>query len=97
MRDRYDIRADYPEFDAVQEHHCRYIAMTADDGRYIVMTDSSGSDYPSADDYQVCVYKSEDDFCEDPTDSLLDMFTPANSAHLDDALLAAEFAYGDAH
>ena len=90
MRDRYDIRSEFPEFDAVEEHHCRYLALTTDSGTYVVLTDKSGSDYPTADDFMVCVYRSEDDFCEDPTDCLLGEFSSDNFPDIEYALWAAE-------
>jgi hypothetical protein len=90
MRDRYDIRSDYPEFDAVQEHHCRYLALTTDNGRYIVMTDSDGSDYPTAKSFQVCVYRDEESFYEEPTDCMMTMFSSDDGITLADAVESAE-------
>lgn len=94
MREKDTIRADFPQFDAVQEHHCRYLAMTTDDGRYIVMTDSSGVDYPTADDFLVCVYRDEESFCEEPTDCMLTMWSSDDGISLTDAVDAAE-AYAE--
>jgi hypothetical protein len=46
-------------FEAVDDYHVRYIASTADDGRYIVVV-SRDSDYPTHDDWFCSVYNDED-------------------------------------
>ena len=45
----YDIRADYPDFEVIQEHGFRALAETLDDGRYIVVTNMGGMDLPTHD------------------------------------------------
>lgn len=86
----YDVRNDYPEFDALDDGRSRCLAMTLDDGRYIVMTDTGGMDYPQFDDFNVCVYRSEDSFGDDPGTSLLGSFASDKFEDIDHALLAAE-------
>jgi hypothetical protein len=58
---RDDFAADLPEFDAVDDYHVRYLAATADDGRYVVIV-SLNSDYPTHDDWFCSVYADEDSY-----------------------------------
>ena len=86
----YNIRNDFPEFDAIDDGRFCCLAMTLDDGRYIVMTDTGGMDYPDFADFMVCVYQSEDAFGDDPTTGLLGSFTSDDFADIDHALGAAD-------
>lgn len=88
----YDIRNELPEFDAYDDGRFRCLTLTLEDGRYVVITDKGGMDMPDFDDFNVCVYRSEDSFGDDPTTSLI---ASATSDHFDDvelALAAVEFA-----
>ena len=86
----YNIRAEFPEFEALDDGRFRCLAMTLDDGRYIVITDMGGMAYPHFDDFMVCVYRSEEAFGDDPCTSLLGSFTSDEFADIDHALGAAE-------
>ena len=85
----YDIRADYPDFEVIQEHGFRALAETLDDGRYIVVTNMGGMDLPTYDDFMVCIYRSEDSFGDDPTVGILGCFSSDRHDDLEDALNAA--------
>lgn len=84
----YDIRADYPDFDVIHEHGFRALAMTLDDGRYIVVTNTGGMDLPTYDDFMVCVYRDEDSFGDDPSTSLHGCATSDNFDDIESALFA---------
>lgn len=85
----YDIRADYPDFDVIQEHGFRALAMTLDDGRYIVVTNMGGMDLPTYDDFMVVVYRSEDCFPATEEGDILGSFASDRHDDLEDALNAA--------
>ena len=84
----YDIRNDYPEFEVIQEHGFCALAETLDDGRYIVVTNMGGMDFPTYTDFMVCVYRNEESFGEDPSVSLLASATSDNFSDIDHALNA---------
>ena len=97
MRDRdydksiqSDICADLPDYDPVNEHSFNAYAQVFDTGAYIVITDTRGADYPTATDFLVCVYRSEDAFGDDPTSALLGEFSSFGYPDLLDAVEAAE-------
>lgn len=91
LNDRdYNVRYAYPEFESYDDGRFRCLTMTLDDGRYIVMTDNGGMDYPDFDDFNVCVYRSEDVFGDDPGVGLLGSFKSDDFADIDHALGAAE-------
>ena len=84
-----DIRNDYPEFDVIQEHGFRAFAETLDDGRYIVVTNMGGMDFPTYTDFMVCVYRDEESFGDDPSVSVLGCFASDRHDDIEDALNAA--------
>ena len=86
----YNIRAEFPEFEALDDGRFRCLAQTLDDGRYIVITDMSGMAYPHFDDFMVCVYRDEDAFPSVEDGDLLGSFTSDEFADIDHALGAAE-------
>ena len=86
----YNIRAEFPEFETLDDGRFRCFAQTLDDGRYIVITDTGGMDYPKFYDFMVCVYRDEDAFGDDPGTGLLGTFTSDEFADIDHALGAAE-------
>jgi hypothetical protein len=88
----YDLRFDLPEFDVNDDGRFRCFSLVLDDGRFIVITDKGGMDFPTFDDFNVCVYRSEDAFGDDPTDSLIASATSDNFSDIDLALHAVEFA-----
>ena len=88
----YDLRFDLPEFDLYDDGRFRCLTLTLDDGRYVVITDKDGMGLPEFDDFNVCVYRSEDAFGDDPTDSLIASATSDNFDDIDLALHAVEFA-----
>lgn len=86
----YNIRAEFPEFEALDDGRFRCLAQTLDDGRYIVITDMGGMAYPHFDDFMVCVYRNEDSFPSVEDGDLLGSFTSDEFADIDHALGAAE-------
>ena len=97
MRDRdydkaiqSDIRADLPDYEDVNGYAFNAYTQTFDTGAHIVITDTSGMDYPTATDFMVCVYRSEDAFGDDPTTALLAEFSSFAESPLLDAVEAAE-------
>lgn len=97
MRDRdydksiqSDIRADLPDYEPINERAFDAYAQVFDTGAYVVITDTGGMDYPTATDFLVCVYRSEDAFGDDPTTALLGEFSSDNYDDLLDAVEAAE-------
>ena len=60
-----------PNFNAYDDGRFCCLSRTLDDGRYVVITDNGGMGYPEPHDFNVCVYRSEDAFGDDPTDSIL--------------------------
>ena len=86
-----NVRDYYPEFNAMDDGRFRCLAMTLDDGRYVVMTNMGGMDYPTHEDFMVCVYRDEDAFGDDPATGLFGSFTSDDFADIDHALGAAEF------
>jgi hypothetical protein len=88
----YDRDYDLPEFEVNDDGRFRCFSLVLDDGRYIVITDKGGMDFPTFDDFNVCVYLSEDAFGDDPTDSLIASATSDNHSHIDAAIAAVEFA-----
>ena len=86
----------YPEFQALDDGRFRCLARTLDDGRYIVITNMGGMDYPTHEDFMVCVYKSEDAFPAVEEGDLLGTFDSVGAfdsngfADIDHALGAAE-------
>jgi len=92
MSDR-DLRSELPEFEAYDDGRFRCLSLKLEDGRYIVITDTGGMSYPEPGDFNVCVYRSEDAFGDDPTDSIL---ASATSDHFDDIEFAIAAATGAA-
>ena len=97
MRDRdydksiqSDIRADLPDYDPVNGYAYNAYEQTFDTGAYVVITDTSGMDYPTATDFLVCVYRDEESFGDDPTSALLGEFSSYGYRDLLDAVEAAE-------
>ena len=97
MRDRdydkavqSDIRADLPDYEDVNGYAFNAYTQTFDTGAHIVITDTSGMGYPTATDFMVCVYRSEDAFGDDPTTALLAEFSSFGDSTLLDAVGAAE-------
>ena len=90
----YSIRAEFPEFETLDDGRFRCFAQTLDDGRYIVITDMGGMDYPKFDDFMVCVYRNEDAFPAVEDADLLGTFTSDEFADIDHALGAAEGCTG---
>jgi hypothetical protein len=88
----YDLRYELPEFEAYDDGRFRCLTLTLADGRYVVVTDIGGMGYPSFDDFNVCVYRSEQSFGDDPTDSLIASATSDNFDDIEKALAAVEFA-----
>ena len=86
-----NVRDYYPEFNAMDDGRFRCLAMTLDDGRYVVMTNTGGMDYPTHEDFMVCVYRDEDAFGDDPATGLFGSFTSDDFADIDHALGVAEF------
>ena len=85
----YNIRAEFPEFEALDDGRFRCLAQTLDDGRYIVMTDMGGMDYPEFDDFMVCIYRDEEAFGDDPSEGLLGSFASDRHDDIETALDAA--------
>lgn len=85
----YSVCADFPDFEVIQEHGFRALAQTLDDGRYIVITNTGGMDYPTFEDFMVCVYRDEDAFGDDPSTGLLGTFASDRHDDIEDALNAA--------
>ncbi len=81
----------YPEFTALDDGRFRCLAMTLGDGRYVVITNTGGMEYPHSDDFMVCVYRNAEAFGDDPSVGLLGSFTSDDFADIDHALGAAEF------
>ena len=88
----YDLRFDLPEFDLYDDGRFRCLTLTLEDGRFVVITDKGGMGLPEFDDFNVCVYRSEDAFGDDPTDSLIASATSDNFDDIELALHAVEFA-----
>lgn len=84
----------FPELEVLDDGRFRCLARTLDDGRYIVITNTGGMDYPTVDDFMVCVYRDEAAFGDDPGTSLLGSFTSDEFADIDHALGAAEGCTG---
>ena len=76
-----------PNFKTYDDGRFRCMTLTLDDGRYVVVTDTGGMDYPALHDFNVCVYRSENAFGDDPTDSIL---ACATSDQFDDMTAALE-------
>ena len=76
-----------PNFENYDDGRFRCMTLTLDDGRYVVITDTGGMDYPEPHDFNVCVYRSENAFGDDPTDSIL---ASATSDQFDDMTAALE-------
>ena len=88
----YDLRIDLPEFDLYDDGRFRCLTLTLDDGRYVVITDKGGMGLPEYDDFNVCIYRSEDAFGDDPTDSLIASATSDNYDDIERAIAAVEYA-----
>jgi hypothetical protein len=84
----YNIRAELPEFDTYDDGRFQALTLTLDDGRYVVITDTGGMDYPTLDDFNVCVYRSEESFGDDPGVSLIASATSDNFSNIESALAA---------
>ena len=84
----YNIRAELPEFDTYDDGRFQALTLTLDDGRFIVITDTDGMDYPTLDDFNVCVYESEDAFGECPIASV----TSDSFSNIEAAIAAVECA-----
>jgi hypothetical protein len=76
-----------PNFENYDDGRFRCMTLTLDDGRYVVITDTGGMDYPALHDFNVCVYRSENAFGDDPTDSIL---ASATSDQFDDMTAALD-------
>jgi len=76
-----------PNFKTYDDGRFRCMTLTLDDGRYVVVTDTGGMDYPALHDFNVCVYTSEGAFGDDPTDSIL---ACATSDQFDDMTAALD-------
>ena len=85
----YSVRADFPDFEAIDDGCFQCLALTLDDGRYVVMTNRGGMGYPEFDDFMVCVYTSEDAFGDDPSTSLLACLDSQGYDDIEDAVLIA--------
>jgi hypothetical protein len=92
MQNTNDIRAHLPLFDVYDDGLFRCLTLTLEDGRYVVATDRGGMGMPDFDDFNVCVYRSEDSFGDDPTTSLIASATSDNFDDIEVALAAVEFA-----
>lgn len=88
----YSVRADFVDFESIDDGLFQCLAQTLSDGRYVVITDTGGMGYPTLDDFNVCVYRSEDSFGDDPSVSLIASATSDNFDNIDAALAAVEFA-----
>ena len=77
----------FPELTPSDDGRFACLSMTLPDGRYICVTNTGGMGFPAADDFNVCVYRSEDDLGTEPIGS----FASDEFADLWDALLAAGF------
>jgi len=77
----------FPELIPTDDGRFACLSMTLPDGRYICVTNTGGMGFPTANDFNVCVYRSEEDFGNEPIHSL----TSDDFADLDHALAAAEF------
>ena len=74
------------QFNAYDDGRFQCLSLTLDDGRYVVITDTGGMGYPEPNDFNVCVYRSEDAFGDDPTDSILDSATSDQFGDINDAI-----------
>lgn len=92
MQNANDIRAHLPQFDVYDDGRFRCLTLKLDDGRYIVATDTGGMAMPEFGDFNICVYRSEDSFGDDPTTSLIASATSDNFDDIETALAAVEFA-----
>lgn len=88
----YDIRAELPEFEAYDDGRFQALTQTLKDGRYIVITDTGGMDYPTFDDFNVCVYRSEESFGDAPGIGLIASATSDKYDNIDAAIAAVENA-----
>jgi|APGre2960657373_1045057.scaffolds.fasta_scaffold65301_4 hypothetical protein len=88
----YNIRAELPEFDAYDDGRFQALTQTLKDGRYMVITDMGGMGYPTFDDFNVCVYRSEESFGDDPGIGLIASATCDNYYNIDAAIAAVENA-----
>lgn len=86
-----DFRVDLLDFETYDDGRFACLAMTLDDGRYIVITDRGGMAYPTSDDWRACVYTSEDEFCDDPSTSILADASSDDFADIETALHGLEF------
>lgn len=68
------ICVEFPKFEAIDDGRFQCLALTLDDGRYTVITNQGGMGYPKLDDFMVCVYANENEFGDDPSESLLGCF-----------------------
>lgn len=84
-----DFATDLHEFDVYDDGRFRCLTLTLDDGRHVVITDTGGMDLPTAKDFNLCVYVSEEAFGDDPTDSIIASFT-SDQYDIDTALFNAE-------
>jgi hypothetical protein len=81
----YSVRAELAAFDLYDDGRFQAYTLKLDDGRYVVVTDKDGMGLPTFGDFNACVYKSEEAFGDDPTDSLI---ASATSDNYDDIELA---------
>jgi len=75
-----------PHFNAYDDGRFQALTRTLDDGRYVVITDTGGMGYPEPHDFNVCIYRCEDAFGDDPTDSVLASATSDQFDNLNDAI-----------
>jgi hypothetical protein len=74
------------QFKPYDDGRFQCLSLTLDDGRYVVITDTGGMGYPEPHDFNVCIYRCEDAFGDDPTDSVLASATSDQFDNLNDAI-----------
>ncbi len=75
-------------FTASDDGLFRCLIRTLPDNTFVCITDTGGLDYPTATDFNVSVYPSEDAFCEDAGCFLASVHSCSNVC-LDDAIVIA--------
>ena len=88
----YSIRNELPDFDAYNDGLFQALVMPLEDGRYVVVTDLDGMNMPSYGNFNVCVYRSEEAFWDDPMTGIIASATSDNFENVDLALAAVEVA-----
>ena len=82
------ILAEFPRLAVYDDNRFQAFTMTLDDGRFVVITDTGGMGFPTADNFLVCVYTNVSAFGDDPTDSLLSSVTSHQFDDMESALSA---------